>query len=79
MDEIVVQDVIEALTAADVEVGLNALDPDVPLAEQGVDSLDMMNVFFTLEKRFSVELGDDIDLSEWETINRIVQNLNNLR
>lgn len=35
------------------------LDPDTPLTEYGIDSLDAINVLFGIEEEFGISIPDD--------------------
>ena len=65
------------------EIGLpidsEKLDPNLPLKEQGIDSLDMMTFYLKSEERFGIEIPDeDIDqlLSIMDLINYVSQKNN---
>jgi acyl carrier protein len=40
------EDVLKILSAIDTKISVDELDPKAPLSKQGVDSLDLMNIFF---------------------------------
>lgn len=72
-------DVIKLLQALDLssEVNLQALEDDAPLGEQGLDSLDTMNLYFQIEERFKVKISDEsLEKNEWNTINKILSKIN---
>jgi acyl carrier protein len=48
---------------------------DKSLSEQGVDSLDLSGLLFSLEETFKIEIPDD-DIDELQTINEIVVYVN---
>lgn len=48
---------------------------DKPLAEQGIDSLDMINIFFKLEENFKIKIPEE-DIEKLKTINEIVEYVN---
>ena len=41
---------------------------DIPLNQQGMDSLDLMNFYLRLEEKFSVKITDDIVESNFSII-----------
>lgn len=48
-----------------------------PLREQGLDSLDMMNLYFAIEENLGVVLSDEsLTQDGWKTIDDFVRNLN---
>ncbi|MEM7393333.1 MAG: acyl carrier protein [Verrucomicrobiota bacterium] len=58
-------------------VDVDQLDPEVPLAQQGVDSLDMISFYFKLEKTFSFKIGKgQMDTEKWGSISSITQSVN---
>ncbi len=48
---------------------------DKPLAEQGIDSLDMINIFFKLEENFKIKIPEE-DIEKLKTIDDIVEYVN---
>jgi acyl carrier protein len=56
-------------------VNVEGLKPDVPLLEQGLDSLDLFNVFLTVEKNYNLSI-DDEDYGQLTTINNIIAFIN---
>lgn len=53
-----VQDEFDAFVAAACDVP--AIDPDAPLADQGVDSLATLTLLIAVEERFGVEIDLDV-------------------
>lgn len=79
MEQVRKEDTIRVLKGMNMNADVEALDPSVDLASQGVDSLDMMNMLFEFEEAFSIKITDDsIDNGEWLTIDKIVKNINEL-
>ena len=79
MEQVRKEDIIRVLKGMNMNADVEALDPSVDLASQGVDSLDMMNMLFEFEEAFSIKITDDsIDNGEWLTIDKIVKNINEL-
>ena len=54
---------------------INNLQVDIPLSQQGCDSLDLVNVYMILEEKFAIKIPDS-DLNQLLTINNIVDYLN---
>ena len=50
----------------------DSLKNDVPLTDQGIDSLDMANILLSLEETYSINVPDE-DLDKLQTINGIVE------
>jgi acyl carrier protein len=79
MEQVRKEDTIRVLKGMNMNADVEALDPSVDLASQGIDSLDMMNMLFEFEEAFSIKITDDsIDNGEWLTIDKIVKNINEL-
>lgn len=50
-----------------------------PLREQGLDSLDIMSLYFALEENLGVVLSDEtLSRDDWKTIDDFSRNINNL-
>ena len=60
-------------------VAIETLDPDEKLSAQGIDSLDFTKLLFEVEAHFELEIPDeDYDADKWDTLNKIISNLNAL-
>lgn len=57
-DDPAVAEIVEFLSA---EVGVDSklLTPDMPVAELGISSLDLIETIFKLESRFGIEIPND--------------------
>lgn len=73
-----VENIKEVIAEADVLASVDEMLNDVPLREQGVDSLDVVNVYLLLEEKFDVKIPDE-DLDKVLTIDSIVEYINNKR
>lgn len=71
-----VENVKEIIVEADVLGDVNGLKSDVALREQGIDSLDVVNVYLLLEEKFDIKIPDE-DLEQVQTIDAIVKYVNN--
>jgi len=71
-----VENVKEVIAEADVLGDVNEMKADVALSEQGIDSLDVVNVYLLLEEKFDVKIPDE-DLDQVKTIDDIVNYINN--
>lgn len=71
-----IENVKEVIAEAEVLGNANEMKNDVPLSEQGIDSLDVVNVYLLLEEKFEVKIPDE-DLSKVETIDAIIEYINN--
>lgn len=70
------ENVKEVIAEAEVLGDANEMKNDVPLSEQGIDSLDVVNVYLLLEEKFDVKIPDE-DLNKVETIDAIIEYINN--
>lgn len=71
-----VENVKEVIAEAEVLGDTNEMKNDVSLSEQGIDSLDVVNVYLLLEEKFDIKIPDE-DLTKIQTIDAIVEYLNN--
>jgi len=71
-----IENVKEIIVEADVLGDVDEMKSDVALSEQGIDSLDVVNVYLLLEEKFDVQIPDE-DLDKVTTINSIVEYINN--
>lgn len=55
----------------DARVDVENMDPDQPIMDQGVDSLDRSSVFLEIEDEFGVNL-DDNQIEQLDTLNKIL-------
>ena len=74
--EATIENVKEVIKEADVLADAGDLKCDIPLSEQGVDSLDVVNIYLLLSETFNIKIPDD-DLDQLQTINAIVEYINN--
>jgi acyl carrier protein len=71
-----IENVRDVIKEADVLGDVNEMKNDVPLSDQGIDSLDVVNVYLLLEEKFDVKIPDE-DLDKVTTIDDIVEYINN--
>lgn len=70
-----IEDIKEVIAEAEVLGDVSELKTDTPLSEQGIDSLDVVNVYLLLEERFNIKIPDE-DLIKVQTIDAIVDYVN---
>lgn len=70
-----VENIKAVIEQADVLGNANEMRSDVPISDQGVDSLDMANIFLLLEEEFDVKIPDE-DLALVQSIDQIVEYIN---
>lgn len=71
-----VENIKEVIAEAEVLGDVSEMKNDVALSEQGIDSLDVVNVYLLLEEKFDIKIPDE-DLNEVATIDAIVEYINN--
>ncbi len=74
--KVTVENIKEIMTEAEVLSDANEMKNDIALSEQGIDSLDVVNVYLLIEEKFDVQIPDE-DLAQVTTINAIVEYVNN--
>jgi acyl carrier protein len=65
------ESIISVLSEATHKEDLQNIDLDQNLKDQGIDSLDIMSFFFSLEKQFEVKISSE-DQSKLHNINDIL-------
>jgi acyl carrier protein len=70
-------DILNVLGTLELKIATNGLDPTQPLGMQGLDSLDMMNLLFSIEEHFGV-IVDDVALekNDWNSVDAIAASVN---
>jgi len=71
-----VENIKEIIVEAEVLGDINEMKSDIALSEQGIDSLDVVNVYLLIEEKFDVQIPDE-DLAQVRTIDSIVEYVNN--
>jgi len=71
-----IENVKEVIAEAEVLGDASEMKSDVALSEQGIDSLDVVNIYLLLEEKFDVKIPDE-DLMHVTTIDSIVTYINN--
>ncbi len=71
-----VENVKEVIAEAEVLGEAEEMKNHIPLSEQGIDSLDVVNVYLLLEEKFDVKIPDE-DFDKVQTIDDIVEYINN--
>lgn len=71
-----VENIKEIIVEADVLGNVEEMQGDVALSEQGIDSLDVVNVYLLIEEKFEISIPDE-DLDQVKTIDDIVIYVNN--
>jgi len=71
-----VENIKEVIIEAEVLGDVSDMKSDISLREQGIDSLDVVNVYLLLEEKFEVQIPDE-DLDQVRSIDSIVEYINN--
>lgn len=69
------KNIIELIQEAGILVDLNDIDSSIKLRDQGLDSLDMMNLFMHIEERFNISISDE-NYKKLLSVDEIVDYLN---
>lgn len=69
------QNIIETIQEAEVLADVDTIQDDIALVEQGIDSLDIVNIYLLLEEKFDIKIPDE-DLGKVKTINQIIEYIN---
>lgn len=72
MNNSIAQKIKEIIKGIGSRADVDTLKADIPLSEQGVDSLDMANIFLNLEESFNVKVPDE-DINKLQSIDDMVQ------
>ena len=70
-----IDNVKEVIVEAEVLGDVEEMKNDISLADQGIDSLDVVNVYLLLEEKFEITIPDE-DLKSVQSINDIVSYIN---
>jgi acyl carrier protein len=70
-----IDNIKEVIAEAEVLGDISEMKNDIALRDQGIDSLDVVNVYLLLEEKFDIKIPDE-DLSQVRTINNIVEYIN---
>ncbi|MCV3388233.1 acyl carrier protein [Campylobacter sp. IFREMER_LSEM_CL2256] len=69
------KDILEILKEVCVLVDINTLEINKPLKDQGIDSLDMANLFLNLQEKYNIEIPmeDTEKLTSIENIEQYIK------
>jgi len=77
MAKVTNEDVIAIIKGTSVKLDWEKLDPKESLVDQGADSLDMIDIIFAFQEKYSIEITDEsISNGEWLSIDKMIMNLN---
>ncbi|EGO4877724.1 acyl carrier protein [Campylobacter lari] len=69
------KDILEILKEVGVLVDINTLEINKPLKDQGIDSLDMANLFLNLQEKYNIEISIE-DTEKLQTIDELINYIN---
>ena len=70
-------DILKIIQENDIKIDSKHLKYEEPLKDQGLDSLDLITILFSLEEIYHLKISeDDIDKGRLESINAIVEYIN---
>lgn len=69
------KDILKILKEVGVLVDINTLEINKPLKDQGIDSLDMANLFLNLQEKYNIEISIE-DVDNLNSIENITQYIN---
>lgn len=75
MSNVTISSVKDAFKKAKLNLDIDALATDVAFRDQGVDSLDISNLFLHVEEDFNIAIPDE-DIDTLSTIEKIVSYIN---
>lgn len=71
------EDVVSIAKRVTTDVDWQQIDLKENLSEQGVDSLDMMNIIFAFQEEYGIAISDEsISMGAWRSVERMVESLN---
>ena len=70
-----VENIKEVIDEAEVLGDISEMKSDIAMSEQGIDSLDVVNIYLLLEEKFDIKIPDE-DLNKVQTIDNIVEYIN---
>jgi len=71
------QDILDIMLQNEIRVDLEELDHSESLSEQGLDSLDLVTILFSIEEKFYIKIPEeDINEGKLSSINFIVSYIN---
>ncbi|EAH8848253.1 phosphopantetheine-binding protein [Campylobacter lari] len=73
--KIEIKDILEILKEVGVLIDVNTLEINKPLKDQGVDSLDMANLFLNLQEKYNIEIPME-DVEKLQTIDDLINYIN---
>lgn len=77
MGRITKDEIFSVIQKANVKLDWEKIEPEISLAEQGADSLDMISIIFAFQEKYNVEITDEsISNGDWLSIDKMLISLN---
>lgn len=73
--KVTTEEIRDIIKQAEVLGDVEEMKNDIPLSEQGIDSLDVVNVYLLIEEKYGIKIPDE-DLDKLKTIDEIVLYIN---
>ena len=74
------RDILDIMLQNEIRIDIEELDFSESLSEQGLDSLDLVTILFTIEEKFHIKIPEeDINEGKLSSINSIVSYINELK
>jgi acyl carrier protein len=71
------QDILDIMLQNEIRVDIEELDHSESLSEQGLDSLDLVTILFSIEEKFHIKIPEeDINEGKLSSMNSIVSYIN---
>ncbi|HFB66070.1 MAG TPA: acyl carrier protein [Aeromonadales bacterium] len=74
---VTLEDILSAVEDGAVSVDISEIKGDDSLADAGIDSLEIMSFFLSIEEKFNVKFPDE-DVDDLNTINDIIAYMEHL-
>lgn len=75
--KVTIENIKDIINEAGALSNADDMAPDVSLNEQGIDSLDLVNVYLLIEEKYNIKIPDT-DLNQVQTIESIVNYINEI-
>lgn len=77
MEAVVPEDVVKVIKSVVTDVDLTSIDTKEALSDQEIDSLDLMNIIFSFQEKYGLEISDEsISRGDWGSVEKMVESLN---
>ena len=75
---VTVEDILSIIFENEIKIDIKNLDHSELLSEQGLDSLDITSILFSIEEKYDIKISEeDIAQNKLSSVNNIVFYINN--